>query len=591
MDREVARVLIESLLQRLSRDQTHFHLPDGRLSENEVVALRILAGIPEPKSHEQAPPTPPAPKLDLAALSRPAMPPDQIRLCLDFGTAMSKAWASGAMLENTFPLVLGRPADGIDILAAPSSIFITGTGHMYFGAAAERQHESEIHLGRHRFDNIKRLLSEVEPGLDLDEVPLEAGIDPTSSGLTKGDLVVLYLGWLTDMALKALQATVEDQAPDLLKTYSDLRAIRRRFAIPCFEHAVDDVPSSVRAEWAEKVMESALIRAQVVADTFSGRWNSLTASEARAVLQAVRATNLTALTLFCSPHSVREPVAAGATRFEDHIAGQETTTGTARRLMLVVDAGAGTTDFALFQSFSKAGSDETTFALIANAVRMSRIAGNRVDAVLRPLILRACKVHPENGSPWNEEEFSIIKADLSSQIRSLKQQLFAAGSVSISLRPGASGVLTLKDLEDDPTYQELGRNLMGQRDELFAKALSEESLEGFKAIISRVGRPIPIYVLLTGGSARLPVVQAIANGTMSIGGVKFEFKLITDPPRWIVELPRELSELTAREFAQCAVAIGGSAPELPKEQSDLMAPVTPPRQGVRTLPRFQVTGT
>jgi hypothetical protein len=70
---------------------------------------------------------------------------------------MSKAWACGPLLENTFPLVLGRPADGIDLLAVPSSIFISKTGRLYFGAAAERQHESEIHLGRQRFDNIKRL--------------------------------------------------------------------------------------------------------------------------------------------------------------------------------------------------------------------------------------------------------------------------------------------------------------------------------------------------------------------------------------------------------------------------------------------------
>jgi hypothetical protein len=48
---------------------------------------------------------------------------------------------------------------------------------------------------------------------------------------------------------------------------------------------------------------------------------------------------------------------------------------------------------------------------------------------------------------------SIIKADLSSQIKLLKQQLFAAGSVSISLRPGASGVLKLSELEEAGTYQ------------------------------------------------------------------------------------------------------------------------------------------
>jgi hypothetical protein len=42
---------------------------------------------------------------------------------------------------------------------------------------------------------------------------------------------------------------------------------------------VDDVPSRVRAKWAESVMESALTRAQVIADTFESRWGDLTATE------------------------------------------------------------------------------------------------------------------------------------------------------------------------------------------------------------------------------------------------------------------------------------------------------------------------
>jgi hypothetical protein len=85
-------------------------------------------------------------------------------------------------------------------------------------------------------------------------------------------------------------------------------------------------------------------------------------------------------------------------------------------------------------------------------------------------------------------------------------------------------------------------------------------------MVSRVGRAMAVFVLLTGGSATLPMVQSIAGGMINIGGAKFEFRQITDIPRWILELPHALSELTAREFPQCAVAIGGSPPELPMEQ-------------------------
>src|SRR5262249_32849700 len=164
----------------------------------------------------------------------------------------------------------------------------------------------------------------------------------------------------------------------------------------------------------------------------------------------------------------------------------------ARRLMLVIDSGAGTTDFALFQSLYDA--TQTLFALISKAVGMSRVAGNRLDMILRPLILKACKIHPENGSPWGDDEFSIIKADLNSQIRSLKQQLFLSGSVPISLRPGASGLLTLKELETETSYQELGQNLIQQRNAVLRKAFTEDGIEAIRSINFRVGRAMPIYV-------------------------------------------------------------------------------------------------
>lgn len=221
---------------------------------------------------------------------------------------------------------------------------------------------------------------------------------------------------------------------------------------------------------------------------------------------------------------------------------------------------------------------------------MSRVAGNRFDMILRPLILKVCKIYPENGSPWGDDEFSIIKADLNAQIRSLKQQLFLSGSVPVSLRPGASGLLTLKELEKETSYQELGQNLIEQRNAVLRRAFTEEGIEAIKSINSRVGRAMPIFVLLTGGSSRVPLVKALANGRLGIEGASFEFIEIDNLPRWIRELPRELAEFIGREFAQCAVALGGSAPNLPGEQSDFLSPILPPREGQRRLERYQVKG-
>ena len=590
MEKVIAKALVSSFLNRLRREGDHFQIPGSTLSKDEVEALSALAEITQPILVQPSSPMAPEVKLNLAAFGRAPIPENSVRLCLDFGTAMSKAWACTSSSVAALPLVLGKQADGQAVLAVPSSIFITKAGAIFFGSAAERQHEAEIQTGRYRFDNIKRLLSDVEPGLDVSEVPLSDGIDPTGSGLTKGDLLVLYLAWLTDLSLKALKETAVADAPAIAKQYSDLRSAVRRYAIPCFENAVDDVPSAKRAKWAQHVLSNALLQSQIVADTLGDDWGSLTTHRAKSVLDAVKNQDVSKLESILAKHSsVREPVAAGATQFEDFI--DQSVSPEARRLMLVIDAGAGTTDFALFQSFYNSATETSSFALISSAVRMSRIAGNRFDHVLRPMMLRACKVQPENGSPWNAEDFAIIKADLDSQIRALKRRLFTESAVPLSLRPGASGLLTLEDVVAEASYQELGTELQAQRDDLIAGILNAGNIEEYGRLTRTLGRAVPIFVLLTGGSSRLPIFADLAKGESTIRGVPFRFEPIKEQPQWIDTLPREQAQMLAAEFAQCAVAIGGCAPTLPQEKRDLASPVTPHVQpGKVVLTRYQVTG-
>lgn len=588
MEKAIAKALVASFLNRLHKEGDHFQIPGSTLSKNEVEALSELAEITMAAA-TMPPPAITEAKLSLLSFDRASLPEDAMRLCLDFGTAMSKAWACASNSREVLPLVLGRQADGQAALAIPSSIFIAKTGAIFFGSSAERQHEAEIQTGRYRFDNIKRLLSDVEPGLDVSALPLSEGIDPTGSGLTKGDLLVLYLAWLTDLALKALAETIVTDAPEIAKQYSDLRSTVRRYAIPCFENAIEDVPSAKRAKWAQEVLSKALLQAQIVADTLSDEWNNLTTHRAKSVLDAVKKQDVSKLEgLLARNPSIREPVAAGATQFEDFI--DQSVSPEAKRLMLVIDAGAGTTDFALFQSFYDRETETPSFALISSAVRMSSIAGNRFDHVLRPMMLRACKVQPENGSPWNAEDFSIIKADLESQIRSLKRRLFTESAVSLSFRPGASGLLTLDEVLAEATYQELGTELLAQRDDLIARILTARSIEEYGRITSALGKPVPIFVLLTGGSSMLPIFADLAKGESLIRGVRFRFEAIDDQPQWIDDLPREQAEMLATEFRQCAVAIGGCAPTLPQEMKDLAAPVTPHQPAKVVLTRYQVTG-
>lgn len=607
MGSDEASALVRSLVGRLVRQDGAYRLPEGILSGDDVAALRYLAGMPaatadggtdavKVEQHSIA--------INRAAFDAKGPPEENLRLCLDFGTAMSKAWASGGAENETIPLVLGRPAKIGDVLAVPSSVFISGGGRIYLGAAAETQHRQEISFGRQRFDNLKRMLSEVEVGLEFDDVPLSAEIDPTHSGLTKGDLFVLYLAWLTDLALEALEdylgnRSMADKDSDEIDTdRPNLRYVRRRFAIPCFEHAQDEtVGGAERAAWARRVMERNLLRAQVVADTLRGMWNELSVENVRPVLAESRKLDTAKLThLMAETAPVREPIAAGASRFQEEIVDREVAASTEvaiiRKYLLVIDAGAGTTDFALFQVFWDSKREETRYALITPTVRMCRIAGNAVDSVLQPIVLEQCGIDPKSGAPRSGPDFDLIKIDLNAQIRVIKRQLFTTGNANIELRPNVSGTLAIDQVLEDSDYQRLGEELLIIRDTVLKSTFggNKEFLEEIKVQTQRLGRSFPIYVLLTGGSSALPIVKKLSEGKVEIDGAPFGFFPVEELPRWIDTLPREDAELVGFWYSQCAVAIGGSVRELPIEIQDLGSPVTPPRSGTRKLERYQVTG-
>ena len=70
----------------------------------------------------------------------------------------------------------------------------------------------------------------------------------------------------------------------------------------------------------------------------------------------------------------------------------------------------------------------------------------------------------------------------------------------------------------------------------------------------------------------------------------FSFFKVRDLPAWVEDLDRELIDLIAQPFRQCAVAIGGAAPSLPVEIEDLRAPITPLGGGKWELEKFQSQG-
>jgi molecular chaperone HscA len=255
MDKTTAAFLLSSLLERIERDGAA-----GSVSSHEKTALSLAIGLlgsgaateAAPKSHVQTgsvssgtadltknqpdlqvkaeiaqklpKPTTPAlidVELNLASIGDRVQLNDGWLLCLDFGTAMSKAFASAGRNKH-LDLELGAAA-GQTGFTLPSSVFISDAGRVFFGFDAIEKSEGLLETGRERLDSIKEWLSlRIEGDLDGDSSVLQASMNPTRYRLTQGDLIRIYLAYLTDMAVSAMEKRGVDQARHVLPVLAGL---------------------------------------------------------------------------------------------------------------------------------------------------------------------------------------------------------------------------------------------------------------------------------------------------------------------------------------------------------------------------------
>ena len=258
MDLLVAKILLNNLLSRVEIQDNGSGTLTGRLTVDELAALRMaaelvggtpIAVVPRttvgPTSAESQPTSALAEevdrndadgvseeipatealhvKLDFGALGSQEMSQDA-RVCLDFGTAMSKATlvvdGSGTEPEHIRVLPLGIPGNQEEISETMliSSVYIDNKGTLRFGKAAVDHSMPEGADGsRGRLDNIKRRLS--EEGWDEQ---VNERFNPTDLSVSYGDMVLAYLSFLT--------WTINRCLVDLGYPHN----MPRRFAVPCF---------------------------------------------------------------------------------------------------------------------------------------------------------------------------------------------------------------------------------------------------------------------------------------------------------------------------------------------------------------------
>ena len=554
-DSTMKYALLQNLLERLEADaRSERPLFRGVVSDAERNQLRELLhqaeAIPErPASPEEdagegggvgdTPQTtePSEYPIDETVLDFDGSPNPEWMLCLDFGTAKSKAFAWRNDTEESLDLPLGKLDQDLDdaIYSVSSSMWIDDDGLMFAGSEAVKrgaQYGGSVRA-RQRIDSIKQEISQIDPDLGFENKRLGSTLNPISSvPLTYQDAITFCLAYLTDLAATELEAKV------------GARYVRRRFTIPWWKEA--------QREWAESFIAQVLVRAQVVADTFHGKWRKgIHVSEVEGVLRRAASLDDRLMWLLDRGQESGEG-SASAPRARGILEALAAASGRiskdpARGLMLVVDVGAGTTDVSLFWRAGGAAPVRP----YASAIKQ---AGDTLDSLLLKELLQRSHLGADP-----DLERRVRDALLRRSVRRLKERLFETGRISERLSNDQLVELTEQeflDLEGISTFTENIRrtvqDLLDKVHESWGAAAAPDK-GSFK-------------IILTGGGCDLPMIRALANEQWAIGNRKVRCRMAESVPDFVAD---ELGDEFAREYPQLAVAMGGAMPLLLDERRAL----------------------
>lgn len=569
-----ARILLKNLLKRVKTQEDGTRRLDGVLTDDELQALQLalellsdppsaaapsvpvaVAASPQPKPIPSIPSFPPvetAPidqpdaraqqpepepepphvhepgiELDLRALTSPK-PPANVRLCLDFGTAMSKATLVAddeeAELENIDVLRLGIPGDQQEVSETMliSSVYIDNTGLLWFGkAAVDRSMVEGADGSRQRLDNIKRRLS--EDGWDEE---VGTGYNPTDLRITHGDMVLAYLMYLT----WAVNVCLEE-----LKYPWNLR---RRFAMPCL--------SGEKGRETVHRLSKAVGEAQVLADTFYQTLRQgISLSEFLAAVKALREAPRTYP--FVAEH-ITEPLGVAGSIMSWKSAVD--------MLIMVVDVGAGTSDLGLFRISFNPATGKNVALEVKDASRGIPLAGNHLDRMLIELIIR------KSGVTSKDPMWINIRSALELQIRDLKETLFNDRSVFVLLRNDTEVEIELAEFIALDPVRQFGERLRATMTEIL-ESIDESWVNWVMADASR-----KLVVALTGGGAGLPMVEPLAKGTIEVNGTIVPVARAQAFPPWL----RDIDEGLEADYPRIAVSLGGARKHLiPRGEASITA--------------------
>ena len=561
-------LLLRNLLSRLDAD-AKLEQPQFRsfVSDAEREALRSLLNLvttgrelpPDAVSNPGGPAPepvarPPAERdavdyqIDKTVLSvNGAQEPEWI-LCLDFGTAKSKAFACKTDSESALDelelddlelmdLPLGEadrstgadsPAGyGVDdsVYAVVSSVWICDDGLMYAGSGALDRGSVYEYAGtpRKRLDSIKQQISQIS-----------ATYSP-------------------DSPLLAPEKKLLDRAMN--PTTVELTYERQR-------------------QWGAELMARSLVNAQIVADTFRGRWREgIHVSEVKAVLK-LAAEHSDRLHWMLDRSNRENEVAlatwGGGLESLAAASGRVWTVKSARELMLVVDIGAGTTDLSLFLVVQHE-QKRRAFPVWPGGTAI-RQAGDSLDSRLLEQLLDRAHLGEDPDLRERMREGLRLKG-----VRQMKERLFQTGLLRETLPNDETVELTQEQFLASEAVQSFENKICGEIENLL-----RDVDESWYAAAKQGG----LTFVLTGGGCNLPMIRDLKDRRWMIGGDTIKCRLATDVPDFVSE---RFGVEFANEYPQLAVAMGGAMPlRLDERHALLKWAGGTPDQG--SLEEFQTKG-
>lgn len=423
-------------------------------------------------------------------------------VCIDFGTAFSKAAAAPVDAWSAFdpghvrPLTVGAVAPGANPFLLESAVFV-GDTHIAFGAEAIREAGLHAASKRQALRSFKTLLSVPDLDRALD-TQLPRSIDPHRL-FRQRDLIVLFLAYLMRAIDTALKAD-----PVLARA-----EIKRRYALPAWTGG-----KAMHGRISGLFAAAEQVSAQLGDALFDPA--GITIAKASAALKSVEGAPELSLGMIFEATAAASYCLIGLDAPASHL--------------MVVDMGAGTTDFAALAK------RDDRFDDIVDARATLMEAGDLVDRILLDLILSKAlgiKGRANQAELWR---------GLMGSIREVKETLFLDGRYALTYR-GESIVITMRDLSKDADFK------------AFVKQLKKALEASLNALAARAAmdKVKTVSVVAVGGGAEAPFIKELVRAAKA---PRVRVNAYPATPSWAHAAV--FGGNLAPIFPQLAIAIGGA---------------------------------